>query len=304
MRYINIYATELCSFLFYISDQIRGKEQMWVIGDDFVAKNIDHQLFRKSEASASERYALNNYEVYYTANRNFGAINKNTLARLRNCLIQLINRHATLPKFIIIFVEADIIEYLNTSGPGVTCAYGEALDWLVAEFRKTIISFKNIMPNKAKVVDQPHIVWIQTTRHNNYANDELRDKFNKCLDTIVRLQENSSIYDLRQLWDSRSNNLVLPHNGRLTYEGLRAIWAGLDRTIKYAVVKYQNNIDKAKIAVYLQQRSLQRSLNTDRRDRGENHRHERHERRRSPDLRDNRETSQRRRSHSSERRHY
>ena len=208
----------------------------------------------------SERYTVNNFEVHYAAAKAFGAVNTNVLCRVRNSLVHLINRHASLPKFIVIFLEADLIQYINCNGIGATCALGESLDWLVAEFRKTIIGFKDIMPLKAKIIDEPHIVWIHTTRHVNYADDENRHKFNKCLEVVIKLQENSSLYDLRQLWNDKNNNLVLPHNGRLTYEGLKTIWAGLDRTIKYAVVKYQNSIDKAKIAVFMQQRSLQKSL--------------------------------------------
>ena len=63
---------------------------------------------------------------------------------------------------------------------------------------------------------------------------------------IGSTQENTAVYFLQQLWDKKNNNFVLPHNGRLTFTGTCTLWSAIDRTIKYAVSKYNAKVDQAK----------------------------------------------------------
>ena len=205
----------------------------------------------------TETFVVDNFDIFYAAEQAMMAINTNTLSRLRNNLVHLINRHATLPKFIVIILEADVINEVRYKDFGASTAYGNVLDWLMAEYRKIISGFKDAMPNKCKIIDEPHVMWIQATRHKNYVDDEARGKFNNCLRILANVQENSSVYYLQQLWDTRSSSLVLPHNGRMTFEGVCTLWDAMDRTIKYGVAKYMAGIEKAKIANHLQTRKAQ-----------------------------------------------
>ena len=134
-------------------------------------------------------------------------------------------------------------------------AYGNMLDWLMNEYRRIINGFKDIMPSKAKIIDEPHFIWIQATRHVNYPDDEARKKFNKCLRLLTEIQENTAVYFLQQLWEQKNNNLVLPHNGRLTFNGVCTIWDSIDRTIKYGVTRYQATLEKIKYTRYANQRA-------------------------------------------------
>ena len=174
---------------------------------------------------------------------------------MRNSLVHLINKYAYLPKFIVVIPEADIIADIGYTDYGVSTAYGKALDWIMNEMKKIILAFKDKLPDKAKIVDEPHVMWIQMTRHDNYVDDEARGKFNNVMRALGATQENTAVYFLQQLWERKNNNFVLPHNGLLTFNGVCTIWKAIDRTIKYGVTRYQSQLDKAKIAAHLQNRN-------------------------------------------------
>ena len=208
-------------------------------------------------------------------------INPNVISRFRNCLVHLINRHAKLPKFIVIIPEDDLLNTVKYTGFGVSSAYAKILDWLVLEFYKIISGFKDRLPAKCTKIDEPHMVWIQTTRHSNYNNDEIRGKFNNCMRVIAGAQDNTAVYFLQQLWERKNSNLVMQQNGYITFTGIGTLWGAVDRTIKYAVSRYQAKIDKARFATYQQNKNDRgrRSTSKDRRSNSRDYRDERRYRR-------------------------
>ena len=223
-------------------------------------------LLRQPERRGMENYTISNFDVHTRVNAKTIAKNSNLLSRMRNSLVHLINKYTRLPQFIVIIPENDIIDDINYADFGVSSAYGKALDWLMNEFRRIILAFKDKLPEKAKIVDEPHVMWIQATRHVNYTNDETRGKFNNVMRVLAMAQENTAVYFLQQLWERRNNNLVLPHNGRLTFQGTCTIWSAIDRTIKYGVTKYHSRIQKAKIASHLQNKTYNRDKENYRQD--------------------------------------
>ena len=153
----------------------------------------------------------------------------------------------------------DLLEFIGYKDYGASTAYGNTIDWLMNEYRKIISGFKDFLPGKALTVGEPHIMWLQVTKHDNYHDNEARTKFNHCMKIVAKLQENTAVYFLQQLWESKNNNLVMKHNAMLTFEGLATMWAAIDRTIKYGVTKYQAKLDKAKIAIHLQNKNFNRN---------------------------------------------
>ena len=231
MLYTDIYVIN--SF----AEKLKAKDDLWIVGDDFVARHMTEQLIRQPERLKTENYAVSNFGIYSAAEKAHTARNTNLISRFRNSLVHLINRHMTLPKYIVVIPESDIIDYLNYDGFGVSTAYGRILDWLMYEFRKIISGFKDQLPDKSKRINEPHIMWIQCTRHVNYRNDDIRGKFNHCLKVIGSAQENTSVYFLQQLWERKNNSLVLLHNGHLTFTGVCTLWSAIDRTIRYGATK-------------------------------------------------------------------
>ena len=233
----------------------KAKQELWVIGDDFVAKHMRKLLIKQPQNRNSENFTVSTFDVHTRATVKMIARNTNLLSRMRNSLVHLINKYGRLPKFIVVIPEADIIDDICYTDFGVSTAYGKAIDWLLNEFNRIITAFKDKLPEKCRNVDEPHFIWIQTTRHVNYIDDEARGKFNNVMRVLASTQPNTAVYFLQQLWERKNNNFVLPHNGLLTFTGITTIWAAIDRTIKYGVAKYHSRMEKAKIAHIMQNRN-------------------------------------------------
>ena len=70
--------------------------------------------------------------------------------------------------------------------------------------------------------------------HENYANNGLRYKYNKCLATMAAFHRNVVSLHLKKVWDPTNLNLYLEESCRYTAAGWTAYWEAVDRTVKYA----------------------------------------------------------------------
>ena len=162
---------------------------------------------------------------------------KNRVARVHNTLVRAMRTRGTLPKFILLILEDDIINFLNFNDYGVSEMQGRVIEFLVKEINASIESFKGFLPNKAKKQRYPQLIWLQPSLHKNYYNTGLRKKFGTNMNNIVPIYSNNTVLRLKQFWDSENSNLVCTHRSRLSAQGHRTFWQAVDRTMRFADFK-------------------------------------------------------------------
>ena len=116
--------------LFLISDQVPGYFEMWITGDNFMAKSY-REHFKKA---GDDFFMKRNFEIFPQCNSRYSSNNTNLLSRLQITLANAINDRIKLPKYIVIVLDNDLIEFLNYCGFGVASIYGEWIEHLVERF--------------------------------------------------------------------------------------------------------------------------------------------------------------------------
>ena len=154
------------------------------------------------------------------------------MSRLVNCVTNAINTKLSLPKWMIIVTEDDLLKD-NTAWYVTADDFKQMLDWVMAEHAKVITRFKSYMPVKAKKYQWPLILWVIPTLHVNYNN------FSQCKEFISGLRmaandHNVGVIPLRQLWNPKDSSLFTARQQQYTNGGLNILWTAMDRAIKFA----------------------------------------------------------------------
>ena len=220
---------------FLITDQFRGRDPLWIIGDEFSSRT-SHSLLNLDE---EECFTTRNFETTITAANRFSNYQSNALVRIRNSLVKTINDRAELPKFLIFILEDDLIKNLGYNRTGAESGYSRVIDWLITEIKDVIEKAKQIMPEKALRADYPYILWICPTSHMWYENNHSRKLFSTVLDKAVSEQKGMAALKLRQLWSDTNESLFKDKYAPLTERGIEILWQSIDKTIRYFVLAIQ-----------------------------------------------------------------
>ena len=162
----------------------------------------------------------------------------NLLARLVNTITTALKERSEIPKYLIILLEDDIINYVNYDSFGVTEMFGKIADYLNREIKRTINEFKGkYLPPRARKFTWPQVIWIVPTLNEHYSNNILRKKFGGELTAIVKNQHQAHGFKLKQLWNNLDSTAVT--DGVINETGARKLFNALDRTIRYMVFKLQ-----------------------------------------------------------------
>ena len=78
------------------------------------------------------------FDVLPFCGNRFSSNNTNMLSRLQNSMHNLIKEHVKLPKYIIILLDNDLIEFADFDDYGIMTILGEWVEYLVKEFKKTV----------------------------------------------------------------------------------------------------------------------------------------------------------------------
>ena len=140
-----------------------------------------------------------------------------------------------LPKLVVLVPDDDIIKLFSQHdyAHGITKPMSRVLNHIMTDHERTISAYKEYLPTKSVKQGFPHILWIQAPLHQNFRNNNLHVKFNKCLSELIPLHSNISTLELKKVWDPNDGNLFLAESQRFTSEGLRAYWEAVDRTVRY-----------------------------------------------------------------------
>ena len=219
------------SFCFLITDKPKGTQDIWFIGDEFVARS-GHVI-----EAMTKSYCYTNFEVNSIGGSSTLSNNPDGLARINNALIKAFKKFNRMPKIIVLVPENDVINTVKQEEFGMGAMYEEIISAMMRWFQETIKAFKDHQTDKSKVgrLNWPHILWIAPSLHDNYDDKEhkLRKKFTYALETVSKNKETFTSLRLKYVWDQKDNNLFSIRDRRFTPDGWSTIWASIDKTVEH-----------------------------------------------------------------------
>ena len=225
---------------------IKGREHLWLIGDEMVCRTERENYTKRRE----NLYSLTHYENTVIAG-NFTSSTKSILQRLRNCMVNTYNNNQLLlPKWIVIVVENDIIRHFKHDGCDAPF-YDSVLKWLFSEFTTIREKIRANFPFKAKKYGWPYYLWVIPTLHKSYGDYDQRKTFIDSLQKI-NAQHDDAIAISLQNWDENDSTLFLERERRYSNTGLKTLWNSIDQTIMYADGKVLRNHGKTLIEIFKQ----------------------------------------------------
>ena len=138
-----------------------------------------------------------------------------------------------LPKIIVIVPDQDIISCLDSEMSGLSKSYGRLVRFIMTEYERGVISFKENLPAKSKKDGYPHFLWIQAPLHDKFPNNNERVKFNHSLEEACKLHCNMSTLELKKVWNIHDENLYSELQNKITSDGYIKYWDAVDKTVRY-----------------------------------------------------------------------
>ena len=229
--------------LYNFLKKVRGFDELWFIGDSFIASTY-RRNFKK--VGHDQLYCKRNFEVTAFCSSRFSDSNNNVLSRVVNTAAEAINKNIKLPKFIVVVLDTDLIEYLNYKNYGVSGMLGSWLEYLAKELDNMIRVRLEQLPDKARRSGEPFVYWASLPIHANFGDDNhVRSKFNVCLDSVVRMYGGTMrVMKLIEHWKKDDSNLV-SLTGRITEYGYNRYWRSLDSAIRFNIQKREDFLTRS-----------------------------------------------------------
>ena len=215
------------------SDTAKGINTLWILEDNFVAGT--YRLHFKKRGK-DDYFLKTNFEVKTYCSSKFNNSNVSYFSRLQNTLAAAINKNELLPKFMIVVLDDDLIQYLDFKTQGQATMYGGCLEWLLKSFYEDVQQKKEYLPTKAKRLNLPMIYWVEIPNSKHFSHDvyDSRVKFNLTLHSVVKQYVNMRVIKLKD-WCTDSFDVIC-HND-FTSIGLDKYWDVIDKTFQFNVTK-------------------------------------------------------------------
>ena len=196
--------------------------------------------FKKLEEEDRRYFVKSNFEFHAYCGSRYENSEQNILLRMDKALMKAINMRVRLPKFIIVVPDDDIITFAKFEGQGAANLLGKYLDSLINNVQRIVEARHEQLPSKAMKVDYPIVYWVAAPKHVNFGvlENDLRVKFNLCMESIVKQKELMRVIKIKEIWQQDDVNLV-NQDGVFTLDGAIDYWAGVDAAIKYNATKWE-----------------------------------------------------------------
>ena len=214
-----------------ISENVSGYDELWILGDNFGARSF-RQFFMENQ----EFFTPQHFETSGHCNSRYTCNITNILVRLSSAFIKAVTSLHKLPKYIVVIIDTDLIDFIKFKTQDEAKLIGLYLNAIVKDIEETIRDRKTQLPKKAVRDKYPLIYWVAVPVHDRFSNNDLRRKFNLCLETIIRITDNMRIIRMKEHWVSDNNELV-DQKGGLTTLGLAKYWQSVDASIKFNVTR-------------------------------------------------------------------
>ena len=141
------------------------------MGDNFIPRSFRNH-YKKRETEKIEHYVKKQYEYDAHCSSRWSSTNTNMLLRIRNSLVTALNKNksGTLPRYIIVVLDNDLITYLDFKHEGVVTLLGSWVEWLVKEFTDVIQVRLDQLPSKTKIF-KPFFYWVTAPTHGSFSRE-------------------------------------------------------------------------------------------------------------------------------------
>ena len=230
-KYISFYA---------ISDKVPAQKAVWFVGDEFLRTTYKEFMDMKNHPVVQLRYA-----PYLIEHYNIEPLHAPFNPQVRSFLARVVNSFAAglndikpphLPRYVLIFLDKDLIQNLGIFDFGVSRAIEDMLKWLlvninnIIEVRKSDLAKKR--PGALSTSSEPRLVWIQMIKRPEASlNKEIYSlscKFNTILEDVISGDKRSHILKVH----IETNETNFDRFGMITPSGLRTYWKTIDTTMK------------------------------------------------------------------------
>ena len=218
-----------------------GYHELWLLGDNFMAKS-----FREHFKKPSDNFFMKeNFEVFPCCSSRYSSNNTNMLSRIVNSLAKDLNDSTKLPKYIVIVLDNDLIEYLAYADYGIASIFGEWIEFLADTCNDMVQTRKSQLPKKAILHDAyPCIYWVTAPHHMYFKDNQSRTKLNSCLESVIKTKKNMRLVKMKEIWNYKDMNLVDWPSGRISFAGLSAYWLSVDAAVRYNINKHEQFLKK------------------------------------------------------------
>ena len=152
-------------------------------------------------------------------------------------LAQGINAKGKFPRFIIVSLDDDIINYAEFEGVGVSSLYGDYVEAIVNAVQDMIKTTKEELPDKFIRENYPLVYWVMPPLHKDFIDNDLRVKLNSCWVSVIKQIKNMHMLNLKE-W-SYDKDLMVDRNGfALTEAGTKNYWHAIDAAFKFNAEKF------------------------------------------------------------------
>ena len=107
------------------------------------------------------------------------------------------------------------------------------MQYLLEQFHRDVVAYKEKLPTKAKREYIPHILWIAPPVHKYFYNNEQRTRFARVLESLVQKYPEMACLQLKKVWNEQEGGLYLKDQSRFTDRGLSTYWLSVDAALNF-----------------------------------------------------------------------
>ena len=172
--------------------------------------------------------------------------NSNLLSRIINTFVGALTTKYYLPEYIIIFLDDNLVEFLQYKKFAVASLLGPWIEYLCQFIADALTQRYETLSPKCRPVDKTQVYWVEAAIHENFncVDQKVCEIFNQCLEANCQLYEFLRLVKIHDLWDKKDDKLVV--NGHFTKFGLHTYWKAMDATVKYNMMKRQDFMVQSK----------------------------------------------------------
>ena len=168
------------------------------------------------------------------------------LVRLQNTFALAVNSNISLPKYMLVILDEDLIEFLGYREAGMSQMLGRWIHWLIKELEEVISLRKKQLPVRAQKDAEPCTYWSLAPLHCNFTDktNETRRKLNFCLESLLKGKPRMRLIKIKEIWDFNDKSLV--KNNCIMESGFYTYWRAVDAAFKFNACRHEIYLAKMK----------------------------------------------------------
>ena len=175
------------------------------------------KLFREGVTGCDHLFINKNFEVKPYCGSRFASNNTNILSRIENSFARALMENKKLPKYVVVVLDNDLIEYLEYKEFGISGMYEHWLEYLAKNISKMIEDRKAALPLSAIRYEYPLVYWMALPHHKMFEDNAPRHKFNQTLESLMKVYSNMRVAKIKEVWNYENNHLTTATGRLISY---------------------------------------------------------------------------------------